>query len=138
GVCGHLPHLHAPLKGAAGQQLPVWTPGHAIEEGVSRVGVLNDLETGAQSWVPEPDGTIRPATSQQAPIRAPCHAVYTPAMAAQHPGWPPTGHIPEGDQRICAATRQLRAVWTPVEVVEGGHGALHHAHALRTFDLPQP
>ncbi len=59
-------------------------------------------------------------------------------MAAQHTWWLPTGHIPDGDQRIRAATDQLRAIWTPVEVVEGGRVALHDAHALPTFDLPQP
>src|SRR5438034_2405963 len=138
GVCGHIPHLHSTLKGAAGQQLSVWTPRHTIEDGVSGVGVPNDLETGAQGWVPEPDVTIRPATSQPAPIRTPCHAVYTPAMTAQHASRPPTGHLPDGDQAIRTGTRQLRAVWTPVEVVEGGHGTLHDPHALRTFDLPQP
>src|SRR5207247_6424770 len=73
--------------------------------------------------------------------RTPSHAVYILAMAAQHPGCRPpssSGHIPDGDQRIRTATDQLCAVWTPVEVVEGGHGALHHTHALRTYDLPQP
>ena len=49
-----------------------------------------------------------------------------------------SGHIPDGDQRIRTGTRQLCAVWTPVEVVEGGQGALHHTLALRTYDLPQP
>ena len=84
---------------------------------------------------------IPPGTGEQAPIRTPSHAVDIPAMAAQHPGWRPpssSGHLPDGDQRIRAATDQLRAVWTPVEVVEGGLEALHHTHALRTFDLPQP
>src|SRR5215472_1341114 len=83
GVCGHIPYLHATLIGAAGQQLSVWTPRHAKEEGVSGVGVLNDLETGAQGWVPQPDSTIPPGTCEQAPIRTPCHAVDLPAMAAQ-------------------------------------------------------
>src|SRR2546429_2855632 len=89
GVCGHIPHLHATLKGAAGQQLSVWTPRQAKQESVSGVGVPHDLETGAQGWVPEPDGTIPPGTSQPAPLRTPCHAVDIPAMAAQHPGWRP-------------------------------------------------
>jgi hypothetical protein len=47
GACGHIPHLHATLIGAAGQQLYVWTPRHTIEDGISEVGVPNGLETGA-------------------------------------------------------------------------------------------
>src|SRR6266849_5450697 len=97
GVCGHIPHLHTTLIGAAGQKMSAWTPRHAIEEGVSRVRVSNDLETGAHGWVPEPDGTIPAGTGQPAAIRTPCHAVDIPAMAAQHASWPPTGHIPDGD-----------------------------------------
>src|SRR2546427_6151229 len=56
----HIPHLHSMQIGSAGQPLPVWTPRHAIELGVSRVEVPNDLETGARGRVPEPDGTIPP------------------------------------------------------------------------------
>ena len=77
-ACCHIPHLQSMLRGSAGQQLPVWTPRHAIEEGVSSVGVPNDLDTGARGWVPEPDGTLPPATGQPAAIRTPSHAVYTP------------------------------------------------------------
>ena len=78
-----------------------------------------------------------PACSHQDSIPRCIHA----ADGRATPWWlPPSspGHIPDGDQRIRAAGNQLPAVWAPVEVVEGGRGTLHHTHALRTFDLPQP
>ncbi len=83
--CCHIPHLQSMLRGSAGQQLPVWTPRHAIEEGVSRVGVPNDLDTGARGRVPEPDGTLPPATGEPAAIRTPSHAVYMPDEGSSLP-----------------------------------------------------
>src|SRR6266480_6037614 len=115
--------------------LAIGTPGQAPEEGVGVVAVPDDLGTAPGGRLPEPDGIIPSGTGQPAPLRTPCHAVDIPAMAAQHPGWrppPSSGHIPDGDQRIRAGTRHLRAVWTPGEVVEGGHRALHDPHTLPT------
>src|SRR2546427_703412 len=83
---------------------------------------------------------IAPADQARA-IGTPRDTVHAPAMAAQPPGRrPPSspGHLPDGDQRIRAATDQLRAVWTPGEVVEGGRVALHNTQALFTGDLPEP
>ncbi len=57
-------------------------------------------------------------------------------MSTQHPGWRLTSYIPDGDQCIGAATDQLRAIRTPVDVEEGGRVALHNAHALPTGHIP--
>src|SRR2546426_5348521 len=106
-------------NGSAGQKLSIGTPGHTEEGGLGVVEVPQDLDTGAGGWVPEPDGIIPPGTGQQAAIGTPPHAVHAPAMAAQHPGQRRTGHLPEGHHGIRAATDQLRAVRTPVEVEIG-------------------
>src|SRR6266705_6869713 len=41
----HIPHLYSMQMGSAGQLLPVWTPGHTIEEIVGVVEVPQDLGT---------------------------------------------------------------------------------------------
>src|SRR5207245_11758696 len=61
GAGGHIPHAHTLQQGAAGQKLPVWTPGHPEEVGVGVVEVPQDLGTGSCGWVPQPDATIPPA-----------------------------------------------------------------------------
>src|SRR5438270_12566867 len=67
--------------------------------------------------------------------RHPCDGRATPWLASPPPS---SGHIPDGDQRIRAGTRHLRAVWTPGEVVEGGHRALHDPHTLPTRERVPP
>ncbi len=104
GARGHVPHQHALQKGAAGQEVSIGTPGHTGEDGLGVVEVQQDLDTGPGGWVPQPDGMIPPATGEQAAIGTPRHAVHGPAMAAQHSGQRRTGHLPDGDQRIHAAT----------------------------------
>src|SRR5229473_3111056 len=84
---GCIPQKDGAIITPAGHPRAIRAPRHAIEEGVSRVRVSNDLETGAHGWVPEPDGTIPAGTGQPAAIRTPCHAVDIPAMAAQHASW---------------------------------------------------
>src|SRR5260221_12225815 len=135
---GHVPHQHALQKGSAGQLLSIGTPGHAVKDGLGVVEVAEDLHTGAGSWVPQPDGIVPPATGQPAPIGTPRDAVHIPAMSAQHPGRRPTGHLPDGHQRIHAATDQLGAVRTPGYIVEGGGVALHDPQRLATLHVPQP
>src|SRR5260370_14975494 len=85
GAGGHLPYQHALQHGAAGQPLPIGTPGHAIEEGLGVVQVPDDLDTTPGGWVPQPNGIIPPATGQQAAIRTPRDPVYAPAMPTPHP-----------------------------------------------------
>src|SRR5690242_16599594 len=58
-------------------------------------------------------------------------------MATQHDSLSPTDYIPDGDHRIRAPTCQVRVVWTPVEVVEGGQRTLHDPLTPCMFDLPQ-
>ena len=122
-----------------GQELPIWTPRHAVEEGVGVVGILQDLHTGPRGRVPEPDGIVPPTTGQEPPIRTPRHPTkHSPAMAAQHPGWHLVGYIPDGHQRIRACTGELRAIGTPGNVVERDRVALDDAHALSALDVPHP
>src|SRR5258708_32243560 len=90
--------------GSAGQPLPVWTPLHAIEDGVGVVEVPQDLDTVPGSWVPQPDGTIPPATGEPAAIGTPPHAVHDPAMATDPPACRATGPIHDGHQGVRATT----------------------------------
>src|SRR5258708_16843544 len=83
---GHVPHQHALQQGSAGQKLSIGTPGDAVEDGLGVLEVPQDLDTGAGSWVPQPDGTLPPGTCEQAAIGTPPHAVHEPAMYAQHHG----------------------------------------------------
>ena len=57
-------------------------------------------------------------------------------MPAQHLGRYPSGHIPDGHQRICASTDQVHAIWTPVDLVDADGIALHNAQALPTRHIP--
>src|SRR2546423_4369134 len=64
-------------------------------------------------------------------------------MSAQHSEWRspavrhPTIRIPDSDQCIRASTGHLRAIGTPVDVVERGRVALYDAQALSTCHVPQ-
>src|SRR5260370_570714 len=60
------PYQHALQHGAAGQPLPIGTPGHAPEEGLGVVEVPDDLDTVPGGWVPQPTGIMPPATAQLA------------------------------------------------------------------------
>src|SRR5260370_8930907 len=81
--CGHIPDLHSMHKAPTGQQLPIWTPRHTIEEGVGVVRILKDLRTGSRVRVPEPDGIVPPSAGQQSPIRTPCYPLHDPVMSMQ-------------------------------------------------------
>src|SRR5260221_5376782 len=137
----HVPYQHALQHGAAGQPLPIGTPGHAEEEGLGVVEVPDDLDTVPGGWVPQPNGIIPPGTCQQASIRTPRDAEDGPAMPTQQPGLRrPSSpcHLPEAYHGIPACTGELGAVRTPVDVVEGGRVALQDAQRLATLHLPQP
>src|SRR2546430_2677931 len=115
-MLGHVPHQHALQKGSAGQKLSIGTPGYAVEDGLGVVEVPQVLDTGAGSWVPEPDGIIPPGTCQQASIGTPPDAVYAPALPAQHPGQrPPSspGPTPDGHRGIRPCPGQPGAARTP-------------------------
>src|SRR6266436_7699732 len=138
GAGGHIPHAHPLQQGAAGQKLPVWTPGHPEEVGVGVVEVPQDLGTGSCDWVPDPDAPIPPARGEQASIGTPRHAVHCPCMAAQHTRRLAALHLPEADLGIGTDTGELFAIRTPVKIIEGGRVSLDDPHTLPPLHLPQP
>src|SRR5207237_2805132 len=117
GALRHAPHLQATHIGSTGQEVPVRTPGHAIEEGVGVVEVPQDLDTGPGGWIPESDGTIPAGTGEEAIIGTPGQAVHSHAMAAQHASRPHTCHLPDVHDGPGTRTGQLGAVRTPGAVV---------------------
>src|SRR5258708_6357711 len=138
GACGHLPHLHPLLIAPSGQKLSIRTPRHAIEDGVDVVRVPQELHTGSRARVPQPDGTVPPATGQEPTIRTPCHPIDAPAMAAQYPERRPVGYRPDGHQPIRARAGELRASGTPGHIVERDRIARHDLHTLPTLHVPHP
>src|SRR2546428_13952018 len=120
---------------SAGQKPPIRTPRDAIEDGVDVVGVLKERHPGSCARVPQPDDVFPRATGQPAPIGAPADLIDDCVMATQQPGRRSSTHyrtisLPDGDQSICTATDQPRAIRTPVDVEEGGRIALDDAFAL--------
>ena len=92
-----------------GQKLPIWTPRHAIEEGVDVVRVSQNLPSFSRGRVPQPDGIVQPATGQKPAIRTPRHPKHEGAMASQQPGRGQAIQIPDGHQRIRACTGEPNA-----------------------------
>src|SRR2546421_522092 len=102
-----IPHEELPTvvaTAARGQPCAIRTPGQTEEDGVIRIEVPQDLDTGACDWVPQADGMIQSTTGEPTAIRTPRDAVHAPAMSAQHPGCRATFHLPQGHQAIRART----------------------------------
>src|SRR6266700_240802 len=133
---GHIPDLHSTLIAPTGQSLPIWTPRHAIEDGIGVVGILKDLRTSSRGRIPEPKSIVPPSASQEQPIRTPFDPLHGPAMSMQRPGQRLCGHIPERHQHIGSYTGQSFPIRTPRHIVESDSVALDDAHALSALDVP--
>src|SRR6266852_32395 len=136
-----IPYLHSTQIAPAGQQTAIWTPVHALEDGVGSVRIPKQLQTSTRGRIPQPDGIVPPTAGQQLPVRTPRDPMHGPTMSTQHFGRHPASspdRVPHGHQRICSPTDQLRATRTPVDVIEGDRIALDDAHALSAFHVPHP
>src|SRR6266568_4295491 len=131
----HVPHLQSMFVGSTRQQLPIWTPHHTMKGRCGIVRVPKGLDTGSRGCVPHADG-IPPATGNRATIWTPPYTKHKLAMAVQHPERGPAIHIPDTDQLISTPADQSRAVWTPVNIVEGDGVATHDVDALSTHYVP--
>src|SRR5260370_35592172 len=125
-----MPHPPPLQHGAAGQNLPVWTPGPPEEVGVGVAEGPQALGPGPGGWVPQPDAPTPPARGEQASIGTPRHAVHCPCMAAQHTRRLAALHLPEADLGIGTDTGELFAIRTPVKIIEGGRVSLDDPHTL--------
>src|SRR5260221_179120 len=72
---GHVSLHPAFLIGSVRLLLPIGTSGHSVEDGLGVVEDPQALDTGARSWVPQPDAIIPPGTCHPAAIGTPRDAI---------------------------------------------------------------
>src|SRR5947209_17905815 len=84
-----IPYLHSSQIAPTGQQTAIWTPGHALEDGVGSVRIPQHVQTSARGRVAQSDSIFPPTAGQQSPVRTPRDPMYGPTLSTQRFGLQP-------------------------------------------------